>query len=59
MERVNEPISVKEIERMQTSMAQDRPLGGAAWIERTVRRLGLAHTMRSEGRPRKADRGGK
>ncbi len=51
VERVNTPITAKEVERMRTSIRRSRPLGGATWVQRTARRLGLTHTIRPEGRP--------
>jgi putative transposase len=57
VERVNATVTAKEIERVQLSIARSRPLGTEAWVERTVRRLGLEHTMRREGRPRKDEHG--
>ncbi len=57
IERVNTPMNAREIERMRTSIQRNRPLGSAAWVERTAKRLGLEHTMRSEGRPRNAESG--
>jgi putative transposase len=50
---VNEPLTKRELERVQTSIARGRPLGGDAWVAKTAARLGLGHTIRSEGRPRK------
>jgi len=56
--QVNAALTPREIERVRTSIARSRPLGGAAWVQRTVKRLGLEHTIRSEGRPRNAPSGG-
>ena len=56
-ERVNAVLTAREIERVRTSIARGRPLGGEEWLRRTVRRLGLEHTVRAEGRPRKAREG--
>jgi putative transposase len=39
--------------RVQSSIARGRPLGGDRWTARTAARLGLAHTLRPPGRPRK------
>ncbi len=52
IERVNVPLTARELERVRTSVARGRPLGGPAWVEATVKRLGLEHTVRSEGRPK-------
>jgi hypothetical protein len=43
------PITGKELARWQVSLARSRPFGEDAWIVATARRLGLQHTMRSEG----------
>lgn len=52
---VNRPLTPRELERVQTSIARDRPLGSTAWTQKLVDQLGLIHTMRSEGRPKKND----
>ena len=52
--RVNEPFSPKEREAIGVSMARGRPFGDESWQRRMVGQLGLTHTMRAEGRPRKA-----
>jgi putative transposase len=51
LERVNTPLTAREIERVRTSVERSRPLGSEEWLERTVKRLGLEHTVRREGRP--------
>jgi putative transposase len=53
VERVNTPLSAWEVKRLRTSVARGRPFGTDAWTDRTVRRLGLEHTVRPEGRPPK------
>jgi putative transposase len=55
VERVNEPLTAKEIERMGVSLQRGRPLGSEGWVRQTVGRLGLEHTVRAEGRPRKGE----
>jgi putative transposase len=50
--RVNEPLTAREIERVRTSIARNRPLGSDQWVQRIAKRHGLEHTLRSEGRPR-------
>src|SRR5437764_1367410 len=52
---LNEDQSQRDEERVRISMERNRPLGDAAWVERTVKRLGLEHTVRWPGRPRKGD----
>ncbi len=51
--RVNAPVTTKELARIQTSIQRGRPLGTDAWVQRTAHRLGLEHSIRPEGRPRK------
>jgi len=51
--RVNEPWTGKELERVRASATRGRPYGGKGWQEQMVRKLGLEHTVRSEGRPSK------
>ena len=50
---VNEPIEPKELERWETSLKRSRPFGDPVWTMQTIKRLGLEHTVRSEGRPRR------
>jgi len=49
---VNEPMTEKELERLQTCIARNRPYGDETWQSEQAKRLGLSHTMRSEGRPK-------
>ena len=49
---VDEPLTRKELEQVEVSLKRGRPLGDEQWVARTVRRLGLGHTVRPEGRPR-------
>jgi putative transposase len=53
---VNEPMTARELEALRTSVTRNRPFGSPAWQMKTARRLGLMHTIRSEGRPRKEQR---
>lgn len=53
LRRVNRPLTDKEVEKMQASLARGRPFGDDAWTARTLRRLHLEHTVRPEGRPPK------
>jgi putative transposase len=54
--RVNTPLSAQELKRVRLSLDRGRPFGDDEWVRRTVKGLGLEHTVRSEGRPRKTDR---
>lgn len=49
---VNEPMTEKEAERIRVCIARNRPYGNEAWQGMQAKRLGLWHTMRSEGRPK-------
>jgi putative transposase len=53
VEHVNAPIGEKELARLQLSERRSRPYGDEHWVSRTVKRLGLEHTIRPEGRPAK------
>ena len=50
---VNRALMQKELERVRVSIERSRPLGGEAWLAGTAKRLGLEHTVRPEGRPRR------
>jgi len=54
-ELVNRPQSEREEAALARCIARDRPYGEPTWVERTAGRLGLAHTLRGRGRPRKRD----
>ena len=51
--RVNAPLTAKELDRVRVSIARGRPYGADDWVTQTVNELGLQHTVRPEGRPRK------
>jgi hypothetical protein len=50
---VNAAWTAKEMERLALSLRRGRPCAGDAWVERTVATLGMEHTVRPEGQPRK------
>ncbi len=50
---VNEAETPTELQALRTSVTRGRPFGLDAWAQTTARRLGLEHTFRSRGRPRK------
>jgi putative transposase len=56
--RVNAPLAAKELGRLRLSMPRGRPYGGDEWARRTVKQLGLEHTVRPEGRPRRVSQSG-
>ena len=54
--RVNAPLTAKELDRVRVSIERGQPYGDEEWVRQTVKNLGLEHTVRPEGRPRKANR---
>lgn len=53
VERVNTALSPKEIDALERSETRGIPFGDDAWIEKTIKRLGLESTSRPRGRPKK------
>lgn len=53
VERVNEPMTKKELAGLPLSVARGRPYGEAGWVREMAAELGLEHTLRDEGRPPK------
>jgi putative transposase len=53
VDRVNEPLSAGDLQRLRESVARERPFGGPEWTAGTARALGLESTLRPRGRPRK------
>ena len=45
-------MTEKEVERIRTSVARNRPFGNEKWQSEQAKRLGLLHTLRGEGRPK-------
>jgi putative transposase len=56
LRHVNQPLTQKELLRIQASLQRSRPFGSDAWTQATADRLHLDHTLRPEGRPRKNPR---
>jgi hypothetical protein len=48
------PASAHSYSVVRVSIERGRPYGGEEWVRQTVKDLGLEHTVRLEGRPRKA-----
>jgi putative transposase len=48
---VNTPMTGDELDRLKVSLKRCRPYGSDAWTAKTVKKLGLEHTVRAEGRP--------
>ena len=51
--RVNQALTRKELEAVQTSVTRGRPFGSISWQEATAKQLGLESTFRNRGRPKK------
>ncbi len=52
--RVNAKLTAKELDRVRVSIERGRLYGGDDGVQQTVKQLSLEHTVRREGRPRKA-----
>jgi putative transposase len=50
---VNEAVPQRQLELVRQCVTRDRPLGSAAWVKRTARRLGIEQALRPRGRPRR------
>ena len=50
VQRVNEPLSERELNCVRLSAQRGRPLGDDGWVETIARRLNLESTMRPRGR---------
>ncbi len=53
VDRVNEPLSEKELEAVRRCAQRGCPFGEESWVESIARRLNLESTIRPRGRPRK------
>src|SRR5205814_1809048 len=53
---VNTALPKRTLGELQISVNRGRPYGDSAWVQRAARRLGLAHTLRPPGRPRRTAR---
>ncbi len=56
---VNRPMTKQEADSFQICIARNRPFGAEDWQNTQAKRLGLSHTMRREGRPRKLNKNNK
>jgi putative transposase len=52
VERVNEPLTGKELEAVRLCSRRGRPFGEADWVTETANRLDLQSTLRPRGRPK-------
>jgi len=52
-DRVNQPLSDKELNAVRWSVKRGSPFGNETWVESIARRLDLESTLRPRGRPKK------
>ncbi len=57
IENVNRPQNDAKLDAIRRCVIRGTPMGSANWIEQAARELGLESTLRSRGRPWKADDG--
>ncbi len=50
---VDEPLTAKEYEKLHQSVNRQSPFGNVEWTNKISQQLGLEHTLRQRGRPRK------
>jgi len=53
--RVNRGMKEEQLDGIRTCVQRGRPLGSENWVQRMAARLGLEFTLRSAGRPCKAN----
>jgi putative transposase len=53
VDHVNEPQTEAELAAIRQCVTRGQPYGGDAWREKVARQMGLEHTFRPRGRPRK------
>jgi len=53
LEMVNAPLTAVELEALRRSVTRGAPYGSATWQTQTAQRLGLEHTLRRPGRPKR------
>jgi putative transposase len=58
-DRVNEPITKKEKDRLQNCIQRGCPFGNQDWVAETAKQQGLEITLRPRGRPKKLAQNGK
>jgi putative transposase len=56
IERVNQPLSEKELTAVRSCVQRGRPFGPEAWIRELADRVGLGYTFRPRGRAAKHQR---
>ena len=53
VEYINTPQTEAEVEALRRSVQRGSPWGSPAWQKLVAARLGLSHTFRPQGRPKK------
>jgi putative transposase len=53
--QVNQPQTEAEVAALRQAVRRGSPYGSAVWQQRTAARLGLSHTLRPVGRPKKGE----
>jgi putative transposase len=53
LEQLNTPLDDETLKDVRQSVNRGKPLGSDAWTKAMATRLGLEHTLRGPGRPRK------
>lgn len=53
LQRVNQPLSAGDLERIRQSVTRGSPFGDDRWVSKTAQDLGLESTTRPRGRPKK------
>ena len=56
--RVNEPLAPEELKALRNSVQRGAPFGSGKWTAKVVDKMGLQHTLRPRGRPRKVQPAG-
>jgi putative transposase len=57
VELVNQPLDEAQLAGARGSVKRGSPYGDASWIVEVAAKLGLGHTLRPLGRPKKTERG--
>jgi putative transposase len=55
-EFVNAPDNASELDDLRSSVQRGRPFGSADWVIVMAKQLGLESTMKSRGRPKRAEK---
>ena len=52
VDRVNQPLTQKEVNAIRNSIRCGAPLGNPDWVDQKARHLGIEQSLRPQGRPR-------